>query len=838
MGDKVVHKIIYICLILMYSVLNAEDLKKVSVQLLWKHQFEFAGFYMAKEKGFYKDAGIDVSFKEYEFGTNISKDVSEGKSDFGVDGSSLILDKIQGLDVYLLMPFLQTSPFVLMTKEREDIKTVTDLKNKNIMITPNQVTMASLNAMFKVNNISNKEFISQEHSFKIQDLIDGKTDAMSIYLSNEPYYLIEKNIKYRIFNPSDYGFNLYDNILFTSKKLVQKDPKLVKDFYEATKKGWEYAYTHIDESAKIILKNYNTQQKTYGHLTYEANELKRMAHFGSNEYEKFKPEIINQIIQTYNLLDISKSTVNINELIYPDALYKEKNINFALLIKIAIGVFVLLCGFYYWNRKLSLLNKKIQQSQEKISLLLNNAGQGFLTFKSDFKIDNEYSKECEKLLGENIEYKDISKLLFSDTSKQEFFTNTLLNALNEKMEIKRNSYLSLLPNIILLNKKAVKLEYKIINDSTFMLILTNVTTQKKLENKIKKEQEIFKMIVAIASESEVFYDTKKEYVRFINNFDENIKEEITSQENINNIYRIVHTFKGTFSQLFMQDVVAALHNLENEISKLIKMNISDNNKLKSIFEEYDLLTSFEKTIEIIREILGDEFLDSHNFVKIDLSNIKMLQDKIESVLQKEAYSSPQCKDIIEQIQSFSSIKLYPLLKPYIGLVKQLGKRFEKEIEPLIIDGNKNLVVPHKIKPLIKSFVHIFRNSVDHGIELPDTRVENHKEEFGTIICTFEQKDNYLFIVISDDGAGINKDKLKQKAMENGIDVSLINDGNILDLIFNDNLSTKDNITDLSGRGMGLSSVKQEVDRLKGELKVSSELNLGTTFEFKIPMSDM
>lgn len=112
------HKIIYICLILMYSVLNAEDLKKVSVQLLWKHQFEFAGFYMAKEKGFYKEAGIDVSFKEYEFGTNISKDVSEGKSDFGVDGSSLILDKIQGLDVYLLTPFLQTSPFVLMTKER------------------------------------------------------------------------------------------------------------------------------------------------------------------------------------------------------------------------------------------------------------------------------------------------------------------------------------------------------------------------------------------------------------------------------------------------------------------------------------------------------------------------------------------------------------------------------------------------------------------------------------------------------------------------------------------------------------------------------------------------
>ena len=149
------------------SLLNAQELKEVSIQLLWKHQFEFAGFYMAKEKGFYKDVGIDVSLKEYEFGTNISKDVSEGKSDFGVDGSSLILDKINNLDIYLLMPFLQISPFVIMTKQRDDIKTINNLKGKKIMITPNQVIMASLNAMFKINNLSNKDFISTEDTIFI-----------------------------------------------------------------------------------------------------------------------------------------------------------------------------------------------------------------------------------------------------------------------------------------------------------------------------------------------------------------------------------------------------------------------------------------------------------------------------------------------------------------------------------------------------------------------------------------------------------------------------------------------------------------------------------------------
>ncbi len=208
MGDILKNKnCIFILCMVFQSLLNAQELKEVSIQLLWKHQFEFAGFYMAKEKGFYKDVGIDVSLKEYEFGTNISKDVSEGKSDFGVDGSSLILDKINNLDIYLLMPFLQISPFVIMTKQRDDIKTINNLKGKKIMITPNQVIMASLNAMFKINNISSTDFISQEHNFKIEDLISGKTDAMSVYLSNEPYYLIERNIGYTIFNPSDYGFN-------------------------------------------------------------------------------------------------------------------------------------------------------------------------------------------------------------------------------------------------------------------------------------------------------------------------------------------------------------------------------------------------------------------------------------------------------------------------------------------------------------------------------------------------------------------------------------------------------------------------------------------------------
>lgn len=246
-------KILTVCILLFFTVLNAKDLKKVSLQLLWKHQFEFAGYYIAKEKGYYSDVGIDVNIKEYDFNIDISKEVSDEKIDFGIGSSSLIVDKLNGLDVYLLTPLLQSSPLVLVTKKRSDLKTVKDLENKSIMLTQNQISMASLNAMLKVNNLSKKDFLYKKHSFNIEDLITGKIDAMSVYLTNEPYYLLEKKVEYNIFNPNNYGFKFYEDILFTSIKLLEKDPELVKNFYEATMKGWTYAFENIDETSQLII---------------------------------------------------------------------------------------------------------------------------------------------------------------------------------------------------------------------------------------------------------------------------------------------------------------------------------------------------------------------------------------------------------------------------------------------------------------------------------------------------------------------------------------------------------------------------------------------------------
>lgn len=483
------------------------------------------------------------------------------------------------------------------------------------------------------------------------------------------------------------------------------------------------------------------------------------------------------------------------------------------------------------------LEEKIEEKTKKVTTLLNNAGQGFLTFNREFIIDDEYSKECEKLISHDIANKDITQLLFKDDQKKILFKTTLLNAIDEKVKIKQNSYISLLPSIILLNKKAIKLEYKIVENEKFMLILTNITSQKKLEKKIRKEQEILKMIVAIVSESEVFYETKKEYLNFINNYTTIINENKTPLHNIANIYRTIHTFKGTFSQIFMHEMVTFLHTIESDISKLQKETTHTNNDLINVLNKYDFTQTFENSLSIIQEILGDEFLESDNYLKVDISDISILQEKVQAILNNYENVMPEYKEILSQIQNLSCTKLYTMLNPYVSSTLQLAHRLEKEIYAFEIICDKSIIISDNYKPFTKSLIHVFRNCIDHGIETPEVRVENNKDEKGTISCNVELTDGNLHITVCDDGAGIDIDKLKNRLIQHNQDVNSMSNQDIYNTIFEENFSTKKSVSDISGRGVGMSAVKHEIEKINGEVKITSEKNIGTTLEFIVPIQN-
>jgi len=308
----------FLLLILFTISLNAtQDLKKISLQLEWKFQFQFAGYIMAKEKGFYKNKGLDVSFKEWQPNINMVDEVINGTSTYAIARPTVLIDINNGKEVVLLSAIFQSSPLCLVTTKESGIKSIKDFKNKRIMSSGDMNTDASLISMMFSQGINlQKDLILQQPSFNVKDLINKKTDLMTSYISNEPYLLKELGIEPIIFSPKDYGFDFYNDIVITSQKHLKEYPKEVEDFNNATLKGWEYAFSHIEETVDVILAKYNTQHKSKNALIYEAKELKKLAYFHTNKIGKLNKIKLENTYTTYKLLGFAKNDFDYSKYIY------------------------------------------------------------------------------------------------------------------------------------------------------------------------------------------------------------------------------------------------------------------------------------------------------------------------------------------------------------------------------------------------------------------------------------------------------------------------------------------------------------------------------------------
>ena len=362
----IIYKFIFIFLFCGVTILSATQ--KVSLQLQWKHQFEFAGYYMAKEKGFYTDIGLDVEIREFSNNINIVTDVINNKVTFGINYSNLIEEKSNGKDIVLLSAMMQSSPHILISLKSSGIKSIQDFKNKKIMINPSAQKTAIFTAMLEANNLSSNDLIKIKHTFNIEDLINHKTDLMSCFVGNEPYILDRKGIKYNIWNPKDYGFDFYDDILFTSTKELSNHPLRVEAFRVASLKGWEYAFNHIEETVELILKKYNTQKKTKEALIYEANVLKKLAYKGSDTLGHIDKTKIKNIYGVYNLSHLANKQIDLDSFIYFKAIENISDnykIDFEIIKNVLIIIVVILFLIIYRHIILRKANQNLEKKIKK-----------------------------------------------------------------------------------------------------------------------------------------------------------------------------------------------------------------------------------------------------------------------------------------------------------------------------------------------------------------------------------------------------------------------------------------------------------------------------------------
>ncbi|ADR32810.1 histidine kinase [Sulfuricurvum kujiense DSM 16994] len=303
-------------LFLLIFTVSLWGVEKVTLQLPWLHQFQFAGYYVAKEKGYFSDEGLDVTILDANKKEASLKSVLDGRAQYGVGHSSLIVNYINGAPIVLMAAAYQSSPMILLTRKDANITGPKDLKNKRVMLTDDMVQWAEIQAMLRSIGMSTKDLIVQPHSYDSMSLSRRETDAMVAYVSNEPFILKQAGLETYAIDPKNYGFNYYSDILFTSKEETVRHPERVEAFYNASIQGWLWAFDHIEETAALIYRKYNPQHKSLEALIYEGKVLKELAFRPNTPFGTIDQSRLELIAQGYRLMGAVKAIPPFEPLLY------------------------------------------------------------------------------------------------------------------------------------------------------------------------------------------------------------------------------------------------------------------------------------------------------------------------------------------------------------------------------------------------------------------------------------------------------------------------------------------------------------------------------------------
>ena len=384
------------------------SLHHVVLQLNWAFQYEFAGFIAAKEKGFYREAGLDVEIRPYRRGVDVIQEVLSQRADYGVYSSKLQKLFVQGAPVKLLASFFKQPSRVLIT--RRGLDRPEKLVGKKIQIANRRDFFLEFGDLFRRRGIAMGDLSLLQMPLtswqEMRPFLDRKVDAVVAFVTSSLYPLDKAGVDYDMIDPSMYGDFIVEQELFSSKGKLQKDADEALAFRNASIKGWEYALNHPEEIARIIHEKY-APSKSVEELLYEAKLVRRLIrpeffrvgsfdkNFIRTTMKKYLPgakeKEIDRLIGTYLFGDGSGMSPLIltseeraylkkhpvikahNESDWPPFNFVENgkaagfSVDYFKLLAERVGIRIQFVRGYSWNDFLSLVHS------DKLDLLLNIA---------------------------------------------------------------------------------------------------------------------------------------------------------------------------------------------------------------------------------------------------------------------------------------------------------------------------------------------------------------------------------------------------------------------------------------------------------------------------------
>ena len=490
------------------------------------------------------------------------------------------------------------------------------------------------------------------------------------------------------------------------------------------------------------------------------------------------------------------------------------------------------------NEKELRLRTILEEKTQSVTNLLDHAGQGFLSFGRNFIVHGEYSAECKSIFGKEIgghSYLDVI-CPYYPPEKRDVFEAILAQYFVNTDSHTDTVYLSLFPTEAQIDGKSILLEYKRIEDTQekkVMVILTDISEKKQMEMELEQDRENQRLVIkAIKCKSDIcqmlreFREANADGFGFY-------ERKGSLREFLASLFRLIHTFKGDFAQCSFHNTTRTLHRLESRIDDLLKSNELREEEVAALLREMRDTDYFSRDIEIAEGALGASFFDTGRAVIVTEDRFCQVLGEISSCVAEEEREA-----VAAAYKKLGYKSLPAILLEYRDYISYLAGRIGKCEPDFTVTGDDIYVDEETYGPVLKTLVHIFRNALDHGLETEEERVVLGKCPTGSISCHVIDRGDAFLITIRDDGRGIDFEKLKVKAVEKGLcgagEIDSMSEEAQQDLIFMDSLSTKDAVSQLSGRGVGMSSVRQACRILGGNISVQTEQLIGTTFTITLP----
>jgi len=479
--------------VFIFLIVNLFALEKVSIQFNTKYNFAVAGYIAAKEKGFYKDYGLDVKLVPYNNKSDIVHDVVRKHIyDFGVFNENLVVHKVKGDDIKLVASIFKRSAVVIITQtEITDIK---QLEGKKIYVPKNLID--TIDELFEYNDmeLDDVEVISDDADL-FEKFKNHKIDAKVGYIYDDLYLLEKNHIKFNIINPTDYDYLIYQGELFTSGKLAKDNPILVDRFKKATIKGWYYALDHKEEIVDLIYSKYRLD-KSKDELLFEAKKLESIigryiypigyinndslkVQFKQEAEELNKTIDVEQIVKDYvfnfnNLLDLDK------EFIYFIKLYNYY-LEHKLLIWLSILFSIIISLFAYFTYRLKKEKQKIETLFDKVPVvyIVMNMKNYTVTKINEYALKFfKYQKAEElNLFKSNIHLDNESFDLFVKKVNEHLDTYKTLEGFNLNWKLKKR------------DKEVVWVNIRVLNysDNEILWVITDIDDLMRAQKELNKQ---------------------------------------------------------------------------------------------------------------------------------------------------------------------------------------------------------------------------------------------------------------------------------------------------------------------------------------------------------------